>query len=358
MIKYDKRDSLLYIGDADNDLFIINPSLEASGYWKLASAPVDIQFRKDQSPLLLCIGDINPSEEKKGALFPLDSTESIEARSKPIAGLGRPVQFVLSDLNQNGTEDIVVAEFGHHTGKLSWFENGDAEKKRVIKYQAGIRKIIVEDVNQDKRPDFYVLCAQAYESILLFINQGNGKFEEKTLLQFPPVYGLSHFEMHDFNKDGFNDILLSNGDNWDYSPIRKAYHGVRIFLNDKKNNFKEQFFFPLFGASKAMACDFDKDGDLDIAAASFYDDPENPEEGFVYLENRGELNFSRSTFSDGAKGKWLTMEIADLNKDGLEEIILGSYFHNILELTKMYAHNISEFPIGLILWNKNKPTKR
>ncbi len=135
--------------------------------------------------------------------------------------------------------------------------------------------------------DIIALMTQADERITLYINHGDFNFSPVTLLRFPAVYGSSYFEINDFNKDGFFDILYTNGDNFDFSTILKPYHGVRLFLNDGHQQFKESWFYPMYGASWAMARDFDQDGDLDIAAIAFFPDfKSNPEQGFIYFENR------------------------------------------------------------------------
>ena len=43
--------------------------------------------------------------------------------------------------------------------------------------------------------------------------------------------------------------------------------------------------------AQPLPMDFDGDGDLDIAVTSFYDNPIDPADGFVYLENTGGLKF-------------------------------------------------------------------
>jgi hypothetical protein len=150
------------------------------------------------------------------------------------------------------------------------------------------------------------------------------------------------------------DILVTNGDNWDLSAIRKNFHGVRILMNNGSLGFAEKFFFPHWGTSKAIARDFDKDGDLDIAVAGFYGDYDNPEQSFIYLENKGAFNFAAHSIADAANGKWLTMEVADIDHDGDDDIILGSYFHSLSEVTKMLLRGVETFPQILILWNNPK----
>lgn len=352
LLKYDPAASLLYIGDAQNELFVVDSSFHLKATFNTPAPSVDIDFPKNGSPRLLTIGSITPSDEKQGRWMLLDSTikttQTIDFKDLP-----RPVQFATSDLNKDGKEDVVICGFGNNVGKLAWYDNLQPTKEHILKALPGARKVEIKDFNNDKKPDIMVLMAQAQESISIFYNQGNGKFKERTVLKFPPVYGVSYFELADFNKDGFADILLTNGDNWDYSAIRKNYHGIRIYLNDGHDNFREAWFYPMYGTSKAVARDFDNDGNLDIAAISFYSDLDQPEHSFIYLVNQGNLNFKAYSTPEAAYGKWLTMEVGDFDKDGDVDIVLGSYFHNLGEMTKLMFNGISSFPQLLVLTNKH-----
>jgi len=136
----------------------------------------------------------------------------------------------------------------------------------------------------------------------------------------------SHIEVVDFNKDNHPDLLITNGDNAEienYPP--KPYHGVRLPLNDGKNNFNEAFFFPQYGAYRALAADFDEDGDLDIVSIAYFGRHDlTPDAGFVFLRQDKPLEFSAHTLPASGDGRWLTMDVGDIDQDGDIDIALGA----------------------------------
>ncbi|MCK0156709.1 VCBS repeat-containing protein [Cellulophaga sp. F20128] len=352
LLKYNRGSGELYIGDNDN-LYALKSNGEFSGVWKLNSPAVHMEFKENTSPLLLTIGKFSPSDQKLGRLAQLVPTES-NLKNRNLASLQRPVYFASGDLNLDGKDDVIVSNFGNYTGTLAWYDDYDTSKEHVLSNLPGARKVILKDLNNDGKLDIIALMAQAYEKFVIYFNKGNAVFEEKNILEFSPVYGASNFELADFNNDGYDDLLITNGDNWDYSSIDKPYHGLRIYINDKRNNFEEKYFFPMYGCSNAVAVDFDNDGDLDIAATSFYSDLENPSESFVYLSNNGELEFTPSYLPEAKYGKWLTMEVGDFNNDNLPDIMLGSFLYNIKEMSKMIVTTgETSFPQVLLLLNKN-----
>jgi hypothetical protein len=277
------------------------------------------------------IGILNPNNGKFGKAYNvlLGSDGKMTVDTIPLFdSLARPVQVTRADLNGDGLADYLICEFGNLTGELSWMENlGNGKfSKHILRPVPGAIKAYIRDDNHNGLPDLWVMFAQGDEGIFHFSNLGHGKFREESLLRFPPVYGSSYFELDDFNGDGYPDILYTCGDNADYSTILKPYHGVYIFLNDGKNHFSQKYFFPINGCYKAIARDFDGDGDLDLAVISFFADyAHQPDEGFVYLENMGNFQFKPHTLPAGKSGRWLTMDVGDLNGDGKPDIFLGNF---------------------------------
>ena len=348
LLKYDNSTGLLFIGDVQHELYAMRNNLKLIASWKTESSPVDIDFSRPGTPRVLCIGSMKPSQKLKGSFYAADTAN---ADVKRLNQLSRPVACESADLNEDGVKDVIICQFGNHTGKLSWFDGGDPKKEHILKLQPGARRTAIHDFNGDGRPDILVLMAQAREALILFINGGKNRFSEKIVYQFPPVYGVSYFELADFNNDGHPDILLTNGDNWDLSPIKKYYHGIRILMNDGKNNFRITKFFPFYGASKAVARDFDMDGDVDIAAIAFYDDPDEQAQTFLYLENKGGEKFSPATTAAAENGKWITMEACDFDRDGDQDIVLGSFVYSVNELAKLVTRGLDAFPQVVVLWN-------
>ncbi|RYZ47418.1 MAG: VCBS repeat-containing protein, partial [Sphingobacteriales bacterium] len=311
-------------------LYNIDRSLQQTDSVASAGNIVDLEMDRDKY-VLLDIGQLNPTNAKLGRIisgshggFSIPPTDS----NLVIQSLARPVDLAVGDLNGDDRSDYVVCEFGNLTGSLSWIEDlgQDKYQRHQLSAQPGAIKAWLQDYNKDGLLDIWVLFAQGNESIMVYTNLGNGRFSSQQVLDFPAVYGSSYFELADFNKDGFTDIVYTAGDNADFSMVLKPYHGVYVFLNDGSNHFKQQYFFPIHGCFKAIARDFDNDGDLDIAAISFFADyARQPEEGFVYLQNQGNMKFEPHTTPETETGRWLTMDAGDIDGDGNTDIILGNF---------------------------------
>lgn len=328
MVQFDSEAKRIFAGDGNSSsLALIGKDGAVQQRLSLPSTPVAMQMTP-AGAFLACAGSFSPSEQAKGAVVFAPMVDGKFGLSRAVlSSLKRPVSIALGDLNGDGKQDMAVCMFGWYSGSLSWFENR-AEGSWIeheLLAKPGALRAEIRDLNNDGHPDVAALIAQRSEQMMFFYNDGKGRFTEKAVFQQQPAFGYSYFEFADMNGDGKIDIITANGDNGDYLSPPKPYHGIRICLNLGNDRFEEHFIHPLPGATKAIARDFDGDGDLDIACIAYYPDYRGaPNDGFVYLENQGGLKFQASTFPESDAGRWLVMDAGDIDGDGDEDLILGA----------------------------------
>ncbi|HTJ53335.1 MAG TPA: FG-GAP and VCBS repeat-containing protein, partial [Cyclobacteriaceae bacterium] len=338
LVKYFSDDKMLCLGNDQGELFLLHNKTENKV--RINNIPIDVDFNHETKEIIaLGIGNIYPSQDKKGELISIDSAGNSHTI---IDSLIRPVHFSKHDFNSDGQGDFLISSFGSlgkiYYGKLSLYISFKGKfKEQIIKELPGAIKTVIGDFNNDKQPDIIALFSQGRESIIIFLNKGDLKFEEKLIAEFPPVYGTNNFTLADINNDSYPDIISTNGDNGDFSQVFKSYHGVRILINDGNNKFEEKYFFPINGASKVIADDFDKDNDIDLTILASYPNlKDRPQETLVYLENSGDLNFNSSYIEKQPSGKWLLMDAGDLDNDGFPDLIVGANLMNTIGQPEFY----------------------
>jgi hypothetical protein len=361
---FDTATGNVYTSDfLSQKLYKWNHKLEAIDSIQLASPILYANYFTDSAKKhhawFTDVGYMKPSNMMIGEILDVDLTKPLQSSHTTIAEkLARPIYSTTGDLNNDGLIDIVVCEFGYSTtGGISIIKQlpgNKFEKTRLIS-ASGATQAIIKDFDNDGWNDIMTLFAHDDESIRVFINDKNGGFKQKLIMQFPPVYGSSSFQLADFNKDGIDDILYSCGDNADVSPVYKPYHGIYIFLGKGNFEYERKYFYQINGCTKAVATDFDNDGDLDIATIAVYADFNNkPEQGFLYFEHTGNLNFK--TYSPGLYkiGKWTAMDVNDYDRDGDQDIILGNFPRNSAIEKPFESSNWQERLPFVVLENKTK----
>jgi hypothetical protein len=257
------------------------------------------------------------------------------------------------DLNNDGSDEMVVSEFGNLIGSLSLLsldENGEY-KKSILLGQPGSTRTIAKDMDKDGQLDLIVLTSQGDESITILYQKENLNFSAEKVIRFSPIYGTSWFEMIDYDGDGDDDIVTVNGDNADKTYVHKPYHGLRLYLNDGNNVFTEVFFYPLNGATRFVVNDFDQDGDFDFAVISTFPDYENaPELALVYLENvdKTSYNFKPFTFKEVNLSRWFLMDTGDFDLDGDQDIILSALTYSFTPVPPALSNAWNETKADLL----------
>ena len=357
LVHFDARERVIFASDATTQtLDVYGPNAELISASPIGNILTSLQ-RSGEDYYAGAIGHFFPTEEPRGQVMYFKKTEQGLERRILFSDLPRIAHIEVADFNRDGKNDFALSMFGFLTGRFSWFENLGEDKyaEHILYQKPGAVKSVAHDFNKDGHLDLAVLFGQETDGMLLFTNDGKGNFKQTDIFRRAPTYGHSYFELADFNSDGDMDLLVVNGDNGDYESPPKTYHGVRIFLS-KSGKFEEAYFFPQHGAFKAMARDFDGDGDLDIASVSFFPAYDSsPRESFVMLENKGGLKFEPSTFRECIAGRWLTMDAGDFDADGDIDIVLASMIR-MPTIVPDFLKNLweSKSPSVLFLINQKK----
>mgnify|MGYP000904115088 CR=1 FL=1 len=329
LVSIDPAQRRIWVGDGqDKTLRAIDDAGRTQVRIPVPSGPVSLSKVEDGVVVTL-IGRVFPSDETAGQVWRLAPPAWEPVRL--LQGLRRPVHTSVTDLDADGLTDMVVSAYGNRLGNLSSYRvsPGFPPREQVLEEYPGTLRTLPMDWNHDGRLDLLVLRAQAREGLSVLIQDSDGAFTPRLLITQPPTFGYVAMELADLDGDGVDEILLVNGDSGDYRSPHKPFHGVRIYQRATGDRLEERCFVPLHGAYGVRARDFDGAGDLDLALISFFPDfTADPPESFLLLSNEGGWRFRAASLRavDAFLGRWLVLDAGDVDGDGDEDIVLGSFF--------------------------------
>jgi hypothetical protein len=330
--------------------------LDGVSHHPVAVRACDLNRNGETDLVITDLGSYLPEDHQKGGVVWVPDYQSGSAEPQHVLEhVGRVSDIRVLDIDEDGDQDLLVAEFGwHKTGGIHLLVNDSSSgmprfEARKLDDRSGPIHLPVADINQDGRLDFLALISQEHEVVVAFLNQADG-FQKVTLYEAPdPSYGSSGLELVDMDGDGDLDLIYSNGDTFD-SKLVKPYHGISWLENTGDLKFTEHRLEALPGVHRVLPADLDGDGDFDLVAATLLPRTtvEQREPGFfhslVWLEQISPGTFVTHSLSRDTPIH-AALLVKDLNGDGFPEIIAG-HFYDSAGIDQSAA---------TVWWNKPRP---
>lgn len=274
-------------------------------------------------------------QEISGIMVWLNSSDGVWERAEQPTKINEYQSVKTADVNLDGHMDIVAANSTTdiHGGIQLWMGNGKGDWR----FEAGptitgkYMDAIVADFNEDGRPDIAGSGWGTYGSLRVWLGEGTGGWRATEVISKGSFYRLTP---GDINGDGHLDIIAGT-----------YRSGVRVFVGDGRGGFNEvpgpsQAEITMQGSGvdegitfdkmrkansywQAVPLDSDRDGNMEIFAGS----PED--KGIKHWELSLNGTWSEIGEQLPETGTFYDIFVADLDKDGFDEIFAASFGEGI-----------------------------
>lgn len=266
--------------------------------------------------------------------------KNVKADQKLVVAISNAVQALphpADSIDRNDLFTDVTKQTGiNYVHQQRDFIDFNLQKLLPHKFSEYSPGIAVGDINGDGLDDF-IVGASPNRSSMIFTQNKNGSFSQRGIIpnEEDAKYKRSDdrgLVLFDADGDGDLDLYIASG-GYNEQIADSSYSDV-FYVNDGKGNFKiDKAAIPINNTSKfcVRACDYDKDGDLDLFIAGRVK-PSNypaPVSSFIYRNDskNGKIKFTDVTASVAPmlNNIGLTCDAlwTDFDNDGWTDLILA-----------------------------------
>ncbi len=291
----------------------------------------DMDQDGDLDVIVSSMSMVFPNNDRIGAIFILENQGSMDFTPHLIIeNIERVTDARAVDFDGDGQLDLAVGQFGYDQGSVSWMHRTGEwsfERKALLEL-SGTINVCIADFDHNGKQDMVALVSQQWEEIHIFLNVGHPDQYTRVIWgSTNEDYSISGMSLADMNKDGYMDILFTNGDGFGPNPDPgpKPWHGVQYLENEKGGRFTFRRLGDLGGAYAPMGADIDLDGDMDVVALATFNDWSKPDSvSLVWFRNDGQRKFERRTIAFRPH-HLTTLDIADMDGGGRPWLITGGF---------------------------------
>ena len=230
--------------------------------------------------------------------------------------------LALGDYDGDGREDLYVSALNGGPNRLyrnlGNFLFEDVSVQAGVNY-AGTSKVSSwADIDNDGDADLYV--GNRDEADLLYINQGDGTFQEEGAIRgINNLFAASSVLFSDINRDGWLDLYIGNVNNPNVLYINNG--GGYFTDHTQASGTGDQAV-----AMGSVFFDYDLDGDDDLYLTH---DAQVP---YILFENMGDMTFTNISADANVNyaGFGMGADVGDFNLDGYMDIYITNLYDNVL----------------------------
>jgi len=243
-------------------------------------------------------------------------------------------------------------------GELSHTENKfiDFDRDRLL-FQMSSNEgpaVDIGDINDDGLEDLFIGGAKGFSG-KIHLQKADGSFNTNPLNQDLLSEDIDA-SFVDLDKDGDLDLIVASG-GYEYGALDPMLQD-RIYLNDGKANFERMPWIQFQSVSESSAflktIDFDGDGDLDLISGTRSTPFAYGIPGSIHLYENNDQSFKevKDITSFTNVGMMTDGVVSDIDGDGDEDlIVLGEWMGIKVFTNNQNGFELNEIPVSQGLWH-------